>query len=137
MTMSIAEYYLNELSHWRSTIDLYLEEIDDFEEWLQSILRFDSIPALAAKVEHFLAGLLLSKDNLLRLKAFIESAEQKFYKDDVPVNNDVVTDELRTNHKQLRAAMHKVEKEYLAVKYDCDEFLASAVEIQNKPKNSN
>jgi hypothetical protein len=135
MTTSIAEYYLDELYDWRSAIDLYLEEIDDSEEWLQSILRFDSVPALAAKVEHHLNQLFLSKENLLKIKSSTQSSEQKFFKDQVPVGNDIVTEELKINHKKLREEMHKVEKEYLDIKYDCDEFLADAVEIQDRTKN--
>lgn len=136
MTTSIAEYYLNELHDWKSAIDLYLEEIDDAEEWLQSILHFDSVPALAAKVEHHLNQLLLSKENLLRIKSFIQSSEQKFYKDRLPVGNDLVTEDAKAAHKQLRTEKHKAEKEYLDAKYSCDEFLATAVEMQNKTKSN-
>lgn len=137
MTNSIAEYYLDELNDWQTAIDLYLEAIDNSEEWLQSLLHFNSVPALAAKVEHYLNTLLLSKEHLRQIKTIILSGERILYKDHVPVDDDIVTEELRDSHRLLRKEMHRAEKEYLDTKYDCDEFLASAIEIQNKARSRN
>src|SRR5574337_2035950 len=113
MTTSIAEYYLNELSDWRSAINLYIEEIDDSEEWLQTLVNLDTVPAFAAKVEHYLNQLFLSKENLFVLRSVIQSAERKLYKDQIPVLNEAISDDVKAQHKQLREEMHRIEKEYL------------------------
>lgn len=131
MTNSIAEYFLDELYDWKSAIDLYLEETEDSEEWLRDILRFDSVPQLSAKVEHYLNRILLSRQNLLYLRTFIESFEKQLYKDETPETNEMITQQQRDQQKQLREDMHKVEKEYLDLRYACDEFLASAVDLQS------
>ena len=137
MTNSIAEYYLNELYDWRSAINLYIEEIDDSEEWLQTLVNLDTVPAFAAKVEHYLNQLFLSKENLFVLRSVIQSAEKKLYRDQIPVLNEAITDDVKAQHKQLREEMHRIEKEYLDTKYERDAFLADAIEIQNRLKKTN
>jgi len=136
MTNSIAEYYLNELYDWKSAIELYLEEIEDAQEWLQSILRFDSVPALSAKVERRLNQLFIARNKFSKIKSDIQSAERKLYKEQIPASNDAVTEEIRKRHKQLRSEMHETEKDYLDVKFYCNEFLESAVEIQGRIKDN-
>lgn len=136
MTNSIAEYYLDELHDWRTSINLYVEEIDDAEEWLKDVLRFNTIADLAAKVEKHINELFISKQNLLYLESFVKSFEKQLTIDKVPVRNEGINDDLKEKQKQLRKDMHTVEKEYLDVKYNCDDFLAYAVAIQNRKKNS-
>lgn len=136
MTTSIAEYYLDELYDWRTSIDLYVEQISDAEGSLKDIVRFNTIPDLAAKVEHFLSQLFISKQNLLYLKTFVQSFERKLYREHTPVSNESITEDLKEKQNQLRKDMHSVEKEYLEVKYNCDQFLAYAVTIQSKKKNN-
>lgn len=137
MTTSIAEYYLNESYDWNSAVDLYIEEIEESEEWLEILLKLDGVPAFAAKVEHYLNQLFLSKDDLLRLKSGIQSGEKVLYENQTPVTDEFITDEIKTQHKQLRLEVHRVEKEYLKVKYERDAFLADAVEVQNRIRKIN
>ena len=136
MTTSIAEYYLEELHDWRTTIDLYVEQINDAEESLKDIVRFNTIPHLAAKVEHFSNQLFISKQNLLYLKTFVQSFERKLYMERAPISNESITEDLKEKQNHLRKDMHSVEKEYLELKYTCDNFLAQAVAIQTKKKNN-
>lgn len=137
MTTSIAEYYLNELYDWKAAVDLYIEEIDESEEWLETLLKLDTMPEFAAKVEHYLDQVFLSKEDLLNLRSAIQSAERRLYKDQIPLFNAFVTDDIKTQHKQLRAEVHSIEKEYLDTKYERDAFLADAVEIQNRIRKIN
>lgn len=136
MTTSIAEYYLDELYDWETSIDRYVEEIDDAEEWLKDVLRFNTIPDLAAKVEKHINQLFMSKQNLLYLKTFVQSFEKTLYKESAPVSNENITEDKKEKQKQLRTDMHSVEKEFLEATYKCDDFLAYAVAIQNRKKNS-
>lgn len=137
MTTSIAEYYLNESYDWKSAVDLYIEEVEESEEWLEILLKLDGMPAFAAKVEHDLNQLFLSKDDLLRLRSAIQSGERALYKEQTPLTDEFITDEIKTQHKQLRLEVHRVEKEYLQIKYERDTFLADAVEVQNRIRKIN
>ena len=137
MTTSIAEYYLNEFYDWKSAFDLYIEEIEESEEWLEMLLKLDTVPAFAAKVEHYLNQLFLSKADLLRLRSAIQSGERILYKDQAPVIDEFITNEIKTQHKQLRLQVHRIEKEYLEIKYERDAFLADAIEVQNRIRKIN
>ena len=137
MTTSIAEYYLNELYDWKSANDLYIEEVEESEEWLELLLKFDTVLAFAAKVEHHLNQLFLSKENLLQLRSGNQSDEKRLYKDQTPVFDEFITDEIKIQHKQLRLEVHRIEKEYLDTKYERDAFLADAIEIQNRIRKIN
>ena len=134
MTTSVAKYYLDELQDWQSTIDVYLREIDSLEEWLKEFLRFNSVPDLAGKTEHFLGQLALCKQGLLHLEISIQLFETNLYKDHTPVENELINEEFKNRQKELRSNMHHVERDYLMVKYNCDEFLSNFVDIQNKKK---
>lgn len=136
MTTSIAEYYLDELYDWKSAIELYIEGIDESTEWLKTILKLDSVPALAANVEHYLSLLQLSRQNLNEIKSSIGSSERKLYANKIPVTNETLSEQVRKEHTQLRRQMHIVEKAYLDVKYECDEYLANLVDFQNRIKSS-
>ena len=136
MTTSLSQFYLDELHDWRSAVDLYVKEIDESEEWLELLIHLDSVPALAAKTEHHLNQSHLSKKNLLRLKSIILASEKKLHKEQVPVANDAITEEIKLHHKELRKKVHEAEKNYLDAKYKRDEFSANAVEIHNKIKSN-
>lgn len=136
MTTSIAEYYLDELYDWKTTIDLYVEGITDAEERLKDVLRFNTVPDLAAKVEKYISQLFMSKQNLLYLRTFVQSFEKKLFEEHTPVSDENITDDMKEKQNQLRKDMHSVEKEYLEVKYNTDDFLAYVVAMQNRKKNS-
>ena len=136
MTNLIAVYYINELDDWKKTIDLQLKEIEESKEWLNEILQFNTVLKLAAKVEHYLNTLLLLQQNLLYIKYNIQTLELKLYKEERPVENEMVTEDLKKHQNELRSKMHRTEKEYLDIKYSCDEFLAETVIEQNKKKKN-
>ena len=136
MTNSIAEYYINELDDWKDLVDFNLEEIDELEEWLQEILNYDSLPILAATVEHNLTQLVLLKQNLHQLKDEMQSLEGKLYKGQTPVDNETVTEEISKHQNSLRDSMNSIEKQYLDIKYACDRFVADTIVSQSKKKES-
>ena len=136
MTTSIAEYYLNELNDWSNLINFHLEEIEESQERLNEILHLNSVPNLAAKVEHYLNQLFLARQTQVSLKNHIHSQEKKLHKENAPVTNDEVTEDLEKYQKELRTARHTAEKEYLDIKYASDEFIAQTVNQQNKKKTN-
>ena len=54
MTTSIAEYYITELNDWTNSLNFHLEEMEASQERLDEILHLNSVPDLAASVEHYL-----------------------------------------------------------------------------------
>ena len=72
MNYSIAEFYINEQEEWKDSIEFYLEYIDETEEWLNEITRYDTVIHLAAKVEHHLNQLQVSKLDFFRQQSGIE-----------------------------------------------------------------
>ena len=137
MASSIAEYYTNELDDWKDSIHLNLERISESEERLNEILHYNTIPTLAANVEHYLSQLFLSRQNLLELDRRTTFLQQKLYAKEAPVRNELVTDEIKKQQKELRDNIYKIEKEYLDVKYGSDAFIAQMINEQNKKTDKN
>lgn len=134
MNASLSEYYINELDEWKSTINFHLEDIEELETWLRTILHANTVVKLTAMVEHFLNQLVLCKINFKGIKSNIEAFENNLFKGNAPSGNEIITEEIKTSQKQLRNSMYKTEKEYIDIKYHCDEFLADTVAIQNLKK---
>jgi hypothetical protein len=131
MISSIAGYYMDELDEWKEAIDLHLEEINELEEWLNQIIRSNTITHLAAKVEHYMNQLLLSGQNLKALRERMEEAERPLFIDQAPINNALLTETSKHHQKELRKTLYSLEKELLDIRYNCDEFLAETITAQN------
>lgn len=137
MTNSIAEYYTSELDYWKETLDFNMEKIDEMHEWLEEVLRSNTVTDLAGKVEHHINQLFLCKQNLAKLHLKLNAFGKRIYNDQHPVSNDLITAEIKDHQQQLRTEMHQVEKEFMDVKYDCDSFLADTITAQNSnPRNN-
>ena len=54
------------------------------------------------------------------------------FKKDAPVKDDLVTDEIKKQQKEIRDNIYKVEKEYLDIKYACDVFVSGTITEQNR-----
>ena len=137
MPTSIAEYYINELNDWEDAISLHIEEIDQLEEWLKEVLRNNTVVNLAGKVEHYLNNLFLTKQNLGILKAKIRDGEDKLYKGEIPIGNEQITEEIKSQQNEFRKNLYGLERQYLDIKFECEDFLATTVTKQNKKQNNN
>ncbi|MGE5521560.1 MAG: hypothetical protein ACM3VS_16665 [Candidatus Dadabacteria bacterium] len=137
MTISIAEYYLEELEDWRNTIHVYLQEIELTQEWLQEILQQNSVIGIAAKVEHFANWAELSKIKLSELHDKIGSLEMQLYEKDIPLGNELISPGMNSEQKQLRFNMSTIEREYLDTKYNCSEFVAESLLKQSAKSEKN
>jgi hypothetical protein len=132
MISSIAGYYMDELDEWKEAIDLHLEEINELEEWLNQVFRSNTITHLAAKVEHYMNQLLLSDENLKALRLQMKGMEKDLLKDQAPIGNELLSEQSKQHQKELRKVLYKLEKELLDIRYNCDEFLAETITLQNK-----
>lgn len=136
MNYSIAEFYINEQEEWKDSIEFYLEYIDETEEWLNEITRYDTVIHLAAKVEHHLNQLQVSKLDFFRQQSGIEVLKKQLLLKNLPLENEQISAGIHQQQKTLRENMHSLEKTFLDTKYSCNEFLASTLQEQ-KEKNKN
>jgi len=132
MAISIAEYYTNELDDWKDSIYLHLERISESEEHLNELLHYNTIPNLAANVEHNINQLFLLRQNLLGLNRKISFLKEKLFSKDAPVRDELITDEIKKQQKEIRDNIYKVEKEFLDIKHACDVFISSAITAQER-----
>jgi len=130
MTTSIAQYYIRELEDWKETLDFDMERIDEMHEWLEEVLRFNTVTGFAGKAEHHLNQLFLIKQILVNLRFKLSDFEKKIYNKDLPLPNEIITEEIKYYQQQLRTDMYEAEKAYMAVKYDCDTLLANTIPAQ-------
>ena len=128
MASSVAEYYINELNDWKDSINFHLDEMNEYEEWLSGIIRKDSIPKLAASIEHYLNELFMSKENFVQTREKISLTESQLLKGMVPLENQEVTDSMKSEQKDLRKKMWQIEKDYLDAKFIWDQFLSDSIE---------
>jgi hypothetical protein len=137
MANSIAEYYINELENWQDSIDLHLEQASGAEALLNEILHYNTVPHLAANVEHYINQLFVSMQKLMDLDKRIIAAKEKLAIKKAPVNDKLVNDNLIQQQKEIRMDMYKTEKEYLETKYANDDFIAQVIGKQNKAAGKN
>jgi hypothetical protein len=55
----------------------------------------------------------------------------------MPLENGMITDDLKKMQSELRANMFGIEKEYLEIKYNANVFLSDTITRQNKITNHN
>lgn len=134
MNPSIAEFFIQELEEWRDSIQYYLGEIDELEEQLQVLLQLNTVPGLAARVEQYLNDLHATRLNFLARNRSLEGMESKLFRQQVPVENEWVTADVKRQHQEMRTGIHKLILEYLGLKLPIREFLADTLDKQNKKK---
>lgn len=132
MSNQISEYYINEINSWKESIDFYYKQIDQFEVWLREIIQLNTIPQLSSSVNHFLRRFEDKRNSFesFRLKC-LEWHDQLIDKEEEsPVEDKMVTGDLRLMHRDLRDKMRVLEREYLELKYAADEFVADTLAAQ-------
>jgi hypothetical protein len=127
MSKDITQHYLDELENWGESIVFYTSSIEKLHEHLnQNIIR-NSIVDIAAKVE--VHQLLLEKINtkLNELKVEIHEQESVLMKGGNLLENSELTSEIDLQQSNLTARVKSCEKEFIDVKYYCNEFLSETL----------
>jgi hypothetical protein len=136
MANPISEYYINELENWQDSIDLHLEQASGAEALLNEILHYNTVPQLAANVQHYINQLFVSMQKLMDLDKRIIAAKEKLAIKKAPVSDKWVNDNL-IQLKEIRMDMYTIEKESLETKYAIDDFIAQVIAKQNKAADKN
>lgn len=132
MINSISHYYLDELEGWKDSIDFYFEETEELKDLLEEILQLDTVPNLAESVDYYLGQLSSVQDKLLSIKTAMRPLVKKLSSDPSLAHSQPLTEEQRKNQKETRSNMHRMEKEYVDIKYACQEFIAQVIDKQTK-----
>lgn len=131
MALSIAEYYLDEIYTWKDALIFHLEESEQLQDFLQEILQLNSVPGLAMMAEHQLSAMFNIREVLQVLKAEGEGLQQVLQQQQRPISNQEITERMKQDQRNLRARMLAAEKEFLDIRYKCNEFIAEAVSQQH------
>jgi hypothetical protein len=130
MNSTITSYYISELDKWKDAINLHFEEMNDADEWLNEVLHYNTVPKLAAKVEHHLNQIMLCRQLFDDLNDDILLIENKVSKDNVPLPAEEIVTGIMNQQNVLRENIYKAEKQLLEVKYECNQFLADTMNVQ-------
>ncbi|HEX6334362.1 MAG TPA: hypothetical protein VFZ78_09050 [Flavisolibacter sp.] len=126
-TTTIADYFINEIDDWNHSIDFYLEELEELDEWLLEIRHSDLVAPLDGTLEHHMSQLFFTRQVLLAKRREINEWEHRLYVDRLPLSNQSITPAMKERQKQLRDGMKDAELEILETKYSCDDFIADMV----------
>lgn len=132
MNTPIASYYVSELDSWKASIERHFEEMNEVDEWLNEVIHYNSVPKLAAKVEHHLNQVMICRQVFDDLNDDISMLEKKMSKDEKS-NPAIASDaQLSEQQKLLRTTIYQAEKQLLEVKHACSQFLADTMNAQKQ-----
>lgn len=135
MTSSLASYYSNELEEWKDVINLHVQEIEEFEVWLNEVLQHNTVPNLAAQTEHFFTSFAGQRHRFETLAGQIYGLQDQLVKDDEPVGDELITPDIENTHNTLREKMLETEKAFLDLKYSCHKFISDTLGKQRGAPN--
>lgn len=127
MATIIAEYYTDELIKWKNAVVFYNNEIYEFGQKLEEVIRRNSIVGIAKKVEAHQTLLNQSADKFYRLQKAIQQQEAALKTDSSLIDDTLINNETEKRQTGLRLMMQAIEKEYIDVKFDCYNFLSGTL----------
>ncbi len=124
MAKKLTLYYDDELNSWIESVHFYLSEIHALGIRLDEIIARNSIVDIAAKVE--VHQLLLNKINKKLGDLLLELKEQhSLIQKKKNENADAIIQKaLEKEVKKMSLIFKKLEREYVDIKYYCNEFLS-------------
>ena len=125
MSKIISEHYEDELVNWLETIHYYNEEMSELENKLADVIKRNTIPDIAGKVETEQDKLNAINAMFNRLEESIVRQEQLLKADDTLIDDALINKETANQQDALRRQMQAAEKEYIDVKFACYNFLSS------------
>jgi hypothetical protein len=127
MKTTVAGYYVDELAHWIRQIEFYDNEIAGFGTRLAEVIKRNTIPHIAEKVEAQQSSLNKVLAQFKMLHVLIDRQHNRLRKDHALIDNKQIDDNTNETQNQLRQQMEQAEKFYLEVKYGCYHFLSESL----------
>ncbi|HSQ44181.1 MAG TPA: hypothetical protein VLM16_04240 [Ginsengibacter sp.] len=130
MPATIAGYYLDELVDWTRLIGFYNREIIEFGNKLAEVIRRNTIPNIAEKVEAQQDMLNKIAASFNRLHKNIKEQHTELKVNHELIENRLVNAKTEKRQSDLRQKMKEAEKLYVEVKYGCYHFLSETLKKQ-------
>lgn len=126
LAISLADFCHKEIREWRSSLELFMQELNGYNNRLNDVTAKNSKDVVLRQVEHFQNQFIVQKDNLQTLLHEIKIQEQNIAED---VKRDKIIDDndIIGNQSFLREKVHTAEKIFVALKHDFYNFLARAL----------
>ena len=124
MSASLASTYDQNLKSWIKSLLSFSEEIPVTEQLLEAVIRRDNIVNIAAKVEVYQ---LMNEGVTSKIHALIDHMREfrkNLYEEDELIDDAAITKLLQQEMKVITQSKVKLEKEYLSIKTQCDQFIA-------------
>jgi len=123
LAMSLADFCHKELKEWRSAMELFMQELQGYNQRLNDVAGKNNKDVVLKQVEHFQNQFIVQKDNIQTMLHEIKIQEQNIAED---VRRDKILDEtdIIGNQSFLREKVHTTEKIFVALKHDFYSFLA-------------
>lgn len=127
MPNTIAEYYIDELLEWNKSIIFYNGEVEEFTLKLGDVIRRNSIPGIAARVEAHQILFNRLSEKFYKLQMMMKEQEGVLKTDSTLIDDTLINNETEKRQNELRRKMLAAEKEYIDVKFDCYNFLSETL----------
>ncbi|MFN8246299.1 MAG: hypothetical protein U0T56_07960 [Ferruginibacter sp.] len=126
LAMSLADFCHKELKEWRSAMELFMQELQGYNQRLNDVAGKNNKDVVLKQVEHFQNQFIVQKDNIQTMQHEIKIQEQNIAED---VRRDKILDEtdIIGNQSFLREKVHTTEKIFVALKHDFYSFLARSL----------
>ena len=126
LAMSLADFCHKELEEWRSAMELFMQELQGYNQRLNDVAGKNNKDVVLKQVEHFQNQFIVQKDNIQTMLHEIKIQEQNIAED---VRRDKILDEtdIIGNQSFLREKVHTTEKIFVALKHDFYSFLARSL----------
>lgn len=135
MTSSLASYYNNELEEWKDVLNFHVQEIEEFEVWLNEVIQGNTVPNLAAQAEHFFSLFAGQRHRFETLAGQVYELQSQLVKDNEPVDDELITPSVEASQNTLRDQMLETEKGFLELKYNCHKFISGTLGKQRRGKS--
>lgn len=134
MSNRVSEYYFNEIDGWKSSIDYYVNQIDQEIKWMEDIVGLNTIPRLASSVNHFIQKFQEKRDAWKRYKSLCGECAAVICDEDSGecIDDDLLTEDIVMKQREMRDMMKNMERDYLDLKYAGDEFVADTLIVHRQ-----
>jgi hypothetical protein len=101
--------------------------MEELERKLGEVIRRNSIVGIAEKVEAHQDLLNGLSDRFYKLQIEIEQQEAALKTDSTLIDDTLINDKTEKQQAELRRKMQAAVKEYIDVKFDCNNFLSGTL----------
>ncbi|HVZ57109.1 MAG TPA: hypothetical protein VG870_10660, partial [Chitinophagaceae bacterium] len=103
----------------------YGEELEEIEDRLEEVIRRDSIPHLAARVEEQQSAMDSYTEAFHAIGMRFGAQERELRRDDGFLDDEDIGQDVERKQNDLRREMQKLERRFVDGKHQCQNFLSN------------